>query len=162
MKMELSEVMFWFSSIWIMPFWGLMWFLPRHEWTRRFVGDLRYCFVPLLIPYVILVVPQVGSILLAFGTQMPTPQIVIDLFRDPDVIMLGWLHFLAFDLFLGRFIWLRMVVAQRPLYVSTPILILCTMVAPLGCALGIAATWTKEGPLDSLSSSIVTQHELKG
>ena len=92
---------------------------------------------------------------------MPTPEIVIDLFKDPDVIMLGWLHFLAFDLFLGRFIWLRMVVAQRPLYVSTPILILCTMVAPLGCALGIAATWTKEGPLDSLSSSAVTQHELK-
>ena len=55
--MELTEVMFWFSSVWILPFWILMWFLPEHQLTRRFVGDLRYCFLPLLIPYIIVVLP---------------------------------------------------------------------------------------------------------
>jgi hypothetical protein len=155
-KVDLAEVMFWFSSIWIMPFWVLMWFLPNHDLTRRFVGDLRFCFIPLLVPYIVLVLPQVGSIFLTFASEMPTPEIVVDLFADPEVIMLGWLHFLAFDMFLGRFIWLRMVAAQRPLYISAPILILCTMVAPLGCGLGIAATWNKDGPIDSASSSDAT------
>ena len=151
--MELTEVMFWFSSVWILPFWILMWFLPDHHLTRRCVGDLRYCFLPLLIPYIIVVLPQVSTILLTLASDMPTPQIVIDLFADEDVIILGWLHYLAFDMFVGRFIWLRMVAMKRPIYVSTPVLILCMMMAPLGCAVGVAATWGEGGPVDSIASS---------
>jgi hypothetical protein len=149
--MELIEVMFWFSSVWILPFWILMWFLPEHQLTRRFVGDLRYCFLPLLIPYIIVVLPQVSTILLTLASDMPTPQIVIDLFADEDVIILGWLHYLAFDMFVGRFIWLRMVAMKRPMYVSTPVLILCMMMAPLGCA--VAATWGEGGRVDTIASS---------
>ena len=151
--MELTEVMFWFSSVWILPFWVLMWFLPEHQLTRRFVGDLRYCFLPLLVPYIIVVIPQVSTILLALGSDMPTPQVVIALFADEDVIILGWLHYLAFDMFLGRFIWLRMVAMKRPMYVSTPVLILCMMMAPLGCAVGVAATWGEGGRVDTIASS---------
>ena len=151
--MELTEVMFWFSSAWILPFWILMWFLPEHQLTRRFVGDLRYCFLPLLLPYIIVVLPQVSTILLTLSRDMPTPQIVIDLFADEDVIILGWLHYLAFDMFVGRFIWLRMVAMKRPMYVSTPVLILCMMMAPLGCAVGVAATWGEGGRVDTIASS---------
>ena len=151
--MELTEVMFWFSSVWILPFWVLMWFLPEHHLTRRFVGDLRYCFLSLLVPYIIVVLPQVSTILLALGSDMPTPQIVIDLFADEDIIILGWLHYLAFDMFLGRFIWLRMVAMKRPMYVSTPVLILCMMMAPLGCAVGVAVTWGNGGRVDTIASS---------
>ena len=88
--MELSVVMFWFASIWILPFWSLMWFVPKHALTQRFVGDLRWCFIPLLLPYVVLAAPQVGNILLTFASEMPTPQIVFELFEDTDVVMLGW------------------------------------------------------------------------
>lgn len=157
--MELSVVMFWFASIWILPFWSLIWFVPKHALTQRFVGDLRWCFMPLLVPYIVLAAPQVGTILLTFASEMPTPQIVFELFEDTDVIMLGWLHFLAFDLFIGRFIWLRMLQAERPLYVSTPVLIMCMMMAPLGCALGLAATWEKSQPIDtqSLASQVAAE-----
>lgn len=148
--MDFAELMFWVASIWILPFWSLMWFAPNHQLTHRFVGDLRWCFMPLLIPYVLLAIPEVSTILLLFGTQMPTPEIVINLFEDPNAVMLAWLHLLAFDLFLGRYIWLRMVAAERPLYVSTPILILCILMAPLGVTLGLAATWNKVESLDSL------------
>ena len=103
--------------------------------------------------------PQVGTILLTFASEMPTPQIVFELFEDTDVIMLGWLHFLAFDLFIGRFIWLRMLESERPLYVSTPVLIMCMMMGPLGCALGLAATWEKGQPIDtqSLASPVAAE-----
>ena len=54
-----------------------------------------------------------------------------------------WVGFisLAFDLFIGRYVWLRMLSTKRPIYVSTPILILCTLMAPLGFLLGLLATW---------------------
>ena len=71
---------------------------------------------------------------------MPTPELVIDFFSDDKVVILGWLHFLAFDILAGRYIWLRMLACDRPIYVSTPILILGMMVAPLGFLIGILAT----------------------
>lgn len=138
---SIAVAMFWISSILIIPFWSLMWFMPQHELTRRFVGDIRWSVLPLLIPYVILALPNAPNILITFASQMPTPEIVIDLFQDDEVIVLGWLHFLAFDLFIGRYVWLRMLSTKRPIYVSTPILILCTLMAPLGFLLGLLATW---------------------
>ena len=55
--MEIEIVMFWISSIYIVPIWGLMWFAPRHEITKKIVGDLRISVLPLLIPYAILAIP---------------------------------------------------------------------------------------------------------
>ena len=138
---SIAVAMFWISSILIIPFWSLMWIMPQHELTRRFVGDIRWSVLPLLIPYVILALPNAPNILITFASQMPTPEIVVDLFQDDEVIVLGWLHFLAFDLFIGRYVWLRMLSTKRPIYVSTPILILCTLMAPLGFLLGLLATW---------------------
>ena len=50
MNMEIEIVMFWISSIYIIPIWGLMWFAPRHEITKKVVGDLRIAVLPLCIP----------------------------------------------------------------------------------------------------------------
>jgi len=56
------------------------------------------------------------------------------------VILVAWLHFLAFDLFVGRWTWQRMVATNQPLYISTPVLILSMMVAPLGALIGLVIT----------------------
>ena len=138
---SIAVAMFWISSILIIPLWSLMWFMPQHELTRRFVGDIRWSVLPLLIPYVILALPNAANVLLTFASQMPTPEIVVDLFQDDEIIVLGWLHFLAFDLFVGRYVWLRMLATKRPIYISTPILIMCTLMGPLGFLLGLLATW---------------------
>ena len=137
----LAVITFWISSIVIVPIWGLMWFLPRHELTKRFVGDLRWSILPLLVSYAVLALPHAPDILLTFISKMPTPEIVVGLFDNENMIVLAWLHMLAFDVFVGRYVWLRMLAADRPMYVSTPILFLCMMMAPLGFLLGLAATW---------------------
>ncbi len=72
---------------------------------------------------------------------MPTPEIIVEFFSDDKVIIVGWLHFLAFDVLAGRYIWQRMLACDRPMYVSTPTLILGMMVAPLGFLIGLLATW---------------------
>ena len=144
--MQLVEILFWFSSIWILPLWSLMWFLPKHEITSRVMNDVRICILPLLIPYAILVMPNILDIFITLGSEMPTPDLVIEFFQDDDVILIGWLHFLAFDILAGRYIWKRMIDLDRPIYLSTPILILSMMVAPLGFLLGIIATWDSKNP----------------
>jgi hypothetical protein len=43
--------------------------------------------------------------------------------------------------------------------VSTPILILCMMMAPIGCAVGIAVTWGGKGSIDTLAAASVLPNE---
>jgi hypothetical protein len=105
------------------------------------MNDIRICILPLLIPYAILVIPNLLDIFITLGSEMPTPDLVIEFFQDDEVILIGWLHFLAFDILAGRYIWKRMVDLNRPIYLSTPILILSMMVAPLGFLLGLITTW---------------------
>jgi hypothetical protein len=131
---------FWFSSILIIPIWGLMWFLPRHEYTNKFVGDLRYTVIPLAVSYSILLAPNLFDVIFALGREMPTPEIVINLFSTDEMIILAWLHFLVMDTFAGRHIWLRMVQKNKPIQISMPVLLLCMMIAPVGLALGIFLT----------------------
>jgi len=121
-----------------------MWFMPKHELTKKYVGDIRWSIFPLLIPYTLLALPNAPEVLYTFLTQMPTPELVVELFESEEVIALAWLHMLAFDVFVGRYVWLRMLAADRPMYVSTPILVLCTMMAPLGFLFGLLATWQQK------------------
>jgi len=146
----LAEAMFWLASALIVPVWGLMWFLPDHHLTKRIVGDARISILPLLLPYIVLVLPVLPTLLLAFSSDMPSPQLVVDLFADEDMVALAWIHMLALDTLAGRFVWQRMLRAGRGRAVSFPTLFLCVMVAPLGVALGLALTWnTVEGGASS-------------
>jgi hypothetical protein len=108
------EVLFWFSSLYILPFWLMMWFAPTHERTV--------------------------DIFIILGSDMPTPDIVVEMFSEREVILIGWLHYLAFDLFVGRWTWQRLVASGQPIYVSMPVLLLSMMVAPLGALLGLIVT----------------------
>ncbi|MBT3440514.1 MAG: DUF4281 domain-containing protein [Euryarchaeota archaeon] len=138
---SLTIGLFWTSSLLIFPFWFLMWFMPGHHLTKRYVGDVRWCIVPLLVSYTVLALPNAAEVLMTFATQMPTPEIVVGLFEEDEFVVLAWMHLLALDLFAGRYVWLRMLSAKRPMYVSTPILIMCMMMGPLGFLMGLFATW---------------------
>lgn len=136
----LIDVLFWFSSLYILPFWVMMWFAPTSERTAALLRNEWVYLGPLAVAYAFAVLPNIVDIFILLGTQMPTPDIVVEMFDDREVILIGWLHFLAFDLFVGRWTWERMVAAEKPMYISTPVLILSMMVAPLGALIGMVLT----------------------
>ena len=109
--MELATITFWFSSLFIFPLWFMMWFLPKHDITHKFVGDVRICVFPLVTSYALLLFPNAPDVLITLGSQMPTPELVVDLFSSDDMVILAWLHFLVMDTFIGRYIWMRMLAA---------------------------------------------------
>ncbi len=118
----------------------MMWFLPKHDITHKYVGDVRICVFPLVTSYALLLLPNAPDVLITLGSQMPTPDLVVDLFSSDDMIILAWLHFLVMDTFIGRYIWMRMLAAERPIQVSMPILLMCMMMGPIGLLAGILAT----------------------
>ena len=152
---QLLVVTFWFSSLFIGPLWILMWFMPRHELTKKIVGDIRICVIPLIASYGILLAPNFLDVMLSLGSQMPTPDVVVDLFSTDEMLILAWLHFLVMDTFVGRYVWMRMIAADRPIQVSMPVLLFCMMAGPIGLLLGILTTLDVEddisvptGPLE--------------
>lgn len=137
---DLIDGLFWFSSLYILPFWLMMWFAPYHERTAALLRSEWVYLAPLTVAYTVAVLPNLVDIFILLGSDMPTPAIVVEMFSDREVILIGWLHFLAFDLFVGRWTWQRLVATQQPIYVSFPVLLFSMMVAPLGALLGLIVT----------------------
>ena len=138
--MDLATITFWFSSLFIFPLWFMMWFLPKHDITHKVVGDVRICVFPLVTSYALLLFPNASDVLITLGSQMPTPDLVVELFSTDEMVILAWLHFLVMDTFIGRYIWMRMLAAERPIQISMPILLMCMMMGPIGLLAGILAT----------------------
>lgn len=80
----------------VLPGWLLLIFLPRWKWTARLVCPV---VVPLLLAvvYLWLVASNFGGSQGGFGSLAD----VALLFQNPRVLLAGWIHYLAFDLFVG-------------------------------------------------------------
>lgn len=152
--MELIDITFWFSTIYIFPLWIMMWFFPSSEITKKIVGNVKICLFPLVLSYACLLLPNLGNVLVTLGTETPTPVIVIDLFSSDEMIILAWLHFLVMDTFAGRYVWMRMLRAQRPLQISAPVLITCMMLGPIGLILGIVLTSNVEDDISNPTRAV--------
>ena len=78
-----------------LPCWLLLLFLPRWKWSFRGVT----VFVPVLLGglYLVLVWRSFGPSGGGYGTLDE----VRTLFDDPWMLLAGWVHYLAFDLFVG-------------------------------------------------------------
>src|SRR4028118_6381 len=76
--------------------WLLLIFVPRWKWTARFITA---CLIPLAFAfiYLFLVVAHFGQSEGSFSSLAG----VSTLFRNPHNLLAGWIHYLAFDLFVG-------------------------------------------------------------
>src|SRR5262245_33438756 len=77
--------------------WGLMVVAPRWRVTRVF---LHSDVVPLVIAvvYAALVLPHVGGLFSSFRDLGA----IAAAFQNPGFMLAGWIHYLAFDLLVGR------------------------------------------------------------
>ena len=80
----------------VLPGWLLLVFLPRWRWTARLVTAV---VIPaaLAVVYVYLVASHFGRSEGGFGSLADVSR----LFQNPHALLAGWIHYLAFDLFVG-------------------------------------------------------------
>ena len=111
------------------PFWALMILAPSWRWTSRIIGSPLIVLPPVLI-YVVLVLPNLLEVLPIVSS--PTLIGVQTLLGTPTGAAIGWAHFIAFDLFVGR--WEYLDARQRGVHplVMAPVLLLTILLAPLG------------------------------
>jgi hypothetical protein len=133
---QASGLLFQWANILVMPFWLLMIFAPRWRGTARVMNSHLAPALPALV-YAVLVIPSLSSLLPVLAN--PKPEVIGAMLGSPQGLAIAWLHFLAFDLFVGRFIWLRLKEAPLPTPALSVILFATLMFGPLGYLLFLIA-----------------------
>lgn len=129
------ETLFQLSNLLVMPFWLLMIFAPTWQWTRRIVGSLWIVAPPALL-YAALVLPGMGDLLPALAN--PSLEQMAGLLALPQGAVIGWVHFLTFDLFVGRWAWLDSRERGISPWLTSPALFFILMFGPLGLLIYLA------------------------
>jgi hypothetical protein len=127
------EALFSLVSAAVVPGWALLVLAPRWKWSARLVA-------PVLIPgllallYVFLLVTRWAGAEGGFGSLAEVRR----LFDEPSLLLAGWVHYLAFDLFVGSW---EVRDAQRlslPHGLVVPCLLLTFVFGPAGLLLYLA------------------------
>jgi ABA DEFICIENT 4-like len=121
--------LFAFGNVLVMPFWLPMILAPRWRWTRRLMSSPLVVAGPLVL-YAVLVLPQLLALLPALAR--PELPAIAALLGTPQGATIAWMHFLAFDLFVARWIYLDVQERGWPAWLLSPLLALTLMFGPLG------------------------------
>ena len=136
--MTISQL-FDFANIFVLPFWVLMIFLPKWSITQK-VMESYLPFVALASLYIYLFS---GSITPESAQALSNPQLadIVRFFSTERIAATGWVHFLAFDLFVGRWIYWE---GQKTGVWTIHSLSLCLFAGPVGLLSHILTAWIQE------------------
>jgi hypothetical protein len=137
-----AELLFSVLNPLVLPGWLLLIVAPRWKWTARLIGA---ALLPGLfgLVYATLLLVYFRSAEGSFGSL----EGVAKLFQNPYLLLAGWLHYLAFDLFVGSW---EVRDAQRMgirHWYVIPCLVLTFLFGPTGLLLYFILRWRLKGTL---------------
>ena len=139
--MDVYDLSFFLSTMWVGPFWFAMLFYPEHAMTRK-VMDRPLFFI--------------GPIVIWWALMVSDPQVRVDFRKDwgnpgripgslAEVVVTGagaagvWAHFLAGDIVVTRWMWKRCIEMNSSRWVSALSVFFGVMLMPVGVAMHLAA-----------------------
>lgn len=130
------EGVFNLSNLLVAPFWLLMMLLPRWRLTGRLMRSPLVALGPVIL-YTVLVTPRLPALAPALlRPELPT---IAALLGTPEGATIAWAHFLAFDLFVGRWAYLDGREHGLSAWVTSPVLLMTLLFGPLGFLLHLVA-----------------------
>jgi Domain of unknown function (DUF4281) len=130
------ELIFTIGSNLAMIGWILLVFAPKWRWTKRIV---IYGTIPLLlgIAYLFIIIFSFGRAEGGFGSLEGVQQ----LFQNPWMLLAGWLHYLAFDQFIGSWELSNAQKLEINHFLVIPCLLLTFFFGPVGLVLYFIIRW---------------------
>lgn len=149
--MNVSQL-FDFANLFVLPFWALMIFLPNWDITKKVMQSFLP-FVALALLYVYLFS---GAITAESAQALSNPKLadIARFFASERSAATAWVHFLAIDLFVGRWIYWE---GQRTGIWTVHSLILCLFAGPLGLLSQILTASISEKFFPTLEEKSVVQ-----
>ncbi len=138
--MSLHEVLYTAGNILVLPFWFMMIAAPLAALSRRVMRSL----LPIMVIGVMYVVSLVASFsnpqTLSFDLNG-----IAALLGNPAGAATGWLHFLAFDLFVGRWVYLDSRERQlTPIWMVSITIFFVLMAGPFGLLLYLGLRYWRQ------------------
>lgn len=124
----------------VFPAWLLLILQPRNPWTATLV---HAAFAPLILGalYITGLMIAILTDAMADGAGFLTLDAVMALFDSRLVALNGWIHYLAFDLFVGAWI-ARDAMRIGATYIVTALCLVATfLLGPLGLTIYLAYRW---------------------
>ncbi|MGI5237115.1 ABA4-like family protein [Dactylosporangium sp. CA-139066] len=144
----MSQTLFQLAFLVAVPFWALMILTPTWRWSHRIVSS-PLIVLPTLVVWAFAIAPAFGD----FAREMLNPDLagVRALLSRDEVVAAVWAQVIAWDLFIGRFVYLDS--RRRGLHplLMAPVLVLTILLSPIGFPLYLALRQLK--PLPHASSS---------
>jgi len=117
------------SFLLVAPFWLLMIALPGWRVTGRVIAS-PWIAAPAAALYLVLVLPSLPGVLGALSS--PSLEAIAPMLGTPEGATVAWVHFLAFDLFVGRWVYLDARARGMTPWLTSPLLFLTLMLGPAG------------------------------
>jgi hypothetical protein len=137
------EIIFAVSNLLVVPFWLLMIGLPHWRWTQRILQS-PLVLVPLPLLYTVVALPQLPELLPVL--VHPQLETVAAALGKPAVAAAGWIHYLAFDFFVGRYAYLDSRKRGIDAWPMVPVLVLTMFLGPVGLLLYLALRAFSKAP----------------
>lgn len=124
------------SNLFVLPFWALIILLPNWNLTKKVMES----YLPFVILALLYIYFFVGAVTPESAQALSSPQLsdLAKAFSDEAVMATGWTHFLAIDLFVGRWIYWE---GQRTGVWTLHSLILCLFAGPVGLLSHLVTAW---------------------
>ena len=124
------------ANLFVLPFWFLMIGLPKWGITQKIMAS----YLPFIALAGLYIYLFSGTITPESTQALSNPQLadIARFFSTERIAATGWVHFLAFDLFVGRWIYWQ---GRNTGVWTIHSLILCLFAGPIGLLSHIFTTW---------------------
>ncbi|WP_433049670.1 ABA4-like family protein [Dactylosporangium sp. CS-033363] len=125
----MSETLFQLAFLATVPFWALMILAPTWGWSRRIIAS-PFIVLPTLVVWAVAIAPALGD----FAREMLNPDLagVKALLARDEVVAAVWAQVIAWDLFIGRWIYLDSRTRGLHPLLMAPVLVLTVLLSPIG------------------------------
>ena len=135
--MDIYDVSFFLSTMWIGPFWLAMLIYPDHKLTEKLMRGPWFFIGPIAIWFLVTVLNPQGLVDFAKDSMNPSDIMsgLAALLGTKAGAAAAWAHMVAGDIFVTRWMWKRCVDMDSEKWVSATSVFFGVMLMPIGVAL---------------------------
>ena len=138
--MDLFDISFFLSTMWVGPFWIAMLVYPEHEKTKSVMSSSWFFLGPIVIWWALMASDP--RALVDFAMDSLDPRDVLDGLAELLGTRVGasaaWAHFVAGDIVVTRWMWKRCLERGAERWVSAVSVFFGVMLMPVGVAMHLA------------------------
>mgnify|MGYP006158850939 FL=1 len=137
--MDVYDISFFLSTMWVGPFWIAMLFFPEHKKTQEIMQGPLFFLGPIAIWYILSFSDFSGLMKLFMDSLNPATALqgLADLLGTKSGASAAWAHMVAGDIFVTRWIWIRCLDAKCERWKSFISIFFGVMLMPLGLGLNL-------------------------